>query len=108
MGPPALWEGPPIRACRPGAVRAASSRLGLPLGLPRAEPPIVFRPSPAPGGTPSALRIRESGAGRAGHLAASELVGAAALRGFKTKGEIDEWLAGSRRIDWLRSQGYAK
>jgi hypothetical protein len=23
-------------------------------------------------------------------------------------GEIDEWLEGSRRIDWLRSQGYAK
>jgi hypothetical protein len=30
------------------------------------------------------------------------------IRGFKTKAEIDEWLAGSRRIDWLRSQGYAK
>jgi hypothetical protein len=30
------------------------------------------------------------------------------IRGFKTKAEIDEWLAGSLRIDWLRSQGYAK
>jgi hypothetical protein len=30
------------------------------------------------------------------------------IRGFKTKAEVDEWLAGSRRIDWLRSQGYAK
>jgi hypothetical protein len=30
------------------------------------------------------------------------------IKGFKTKAEIDEWLAGSRKIDWLRSQGYAK
>jgi hypothetical protein len=30
------------------------------------------------------------------------------IKGLKTKAEADEWLAGSRRIDWLRSQGYAK
>jgi hypothetical protein len=30
------------------------------------------------------------------------------VSGFKSKAEIDEWLQGSRRIDWLRSQGYAK
>ncbi len=30
------------------------------------------------------------------------------IKGFKTKEEVDEWLTGSRRIDWLRSQGYAK
>ena len=30
------------------------------------------------------------------------------ITGFKSKIEVDEWLAGSRRIDWLRSQGYAK
>jgi hypothetical protein len=30
------------------------------------------------------------------------------IKGFKSKDEIDEWMAGSRRIDWLRSQGYAK
>jgi hypothetical protein len=30
------------------------------------------------------------------------------IKGFKTKAEIDEWLSGSRKIDWLRSQGYAK
>ena len=30
------------------------------------------------------------------------------IKGFKTKPEIDEWMNGSRRIDWLRSQGYAK
>ena len=30
------------------------------------------------------------------------------IEGFKTKAEVDEWLAGSRRTDWLRSQGYAK
>lgn len=30
------------------------------------------------------------------------------IKGFKSKTEIDEWLVGDRRIDWLRSQGYAK
>jgi hypothetical protein len=30
------------------------------------------------------------------------------ISGFTSKAEIDEWLQGSRRIDWLRSQGYAK
>ena len=30
------------------------------------------------------------------------------IKGLKTKAEVDEWLSGSRRIDWLRSQGYAK
>jgi hypothetical protein len=30
------------------------------------------------------------------------------IKGFKSKAEVDEWLAGTRRIDWLRSQGYAK
>jgi hypothetical protein len=30
------------------------------------------------------------------------------IPGFKSKAEVDEWLQGSRRIDWLRSQGYAK
>ena len=30
------------------------------------------------------------------------------IKGFKTKADIDEWLAGTRRINWLRSQGYAK
>jgi hypothetical protein len=30
------------------------------------------------------------------------------IKGFQSKAEIDEWLHGSRRIDWLRSQGYAK
>ena len=30
------------------------------------------------------------------------------IKGFTTKAEVDEWLTGSRRIDWLRSQGYAK
>jgi hypothetical protein len=30
------------------------------------------------------------------------------LKGFKSKAEVDEWLNGSRRIDWLRSQGLAK
>jgi hypothetical protein len=30
------------------------------------------------------------------------------IKGFKSKAEVDEWLAGNRRIAWLRSQGYAK
>ncbi len=30
------------------------------------------------------------------------------IKGFKSKTEVDEWLAGERRLDWLRSQGYAK
>jgi hypothetical protein len=30
------------------------------------------------------------------------------VTGFKTKAEIDEWLAGDGKIKWLRSQGYAK
>ncbi len=30
------------------------------------------------------------------------------IKGFTTKAEVDEWLQGTRRIDWLRSQGYAK
>ena len=32
----------------------------------------------------------------------------AIIKGFKTKAEVDEWLNGTRKIDWLRSQGYAK
>ena len=30
------------------------------------------------------------------------------IKGLQSKAEVDEWLQGSRRIDWLRSQGYAK
>ncbi len=30
------------------------------------------------------------------------------IKGLKSKAEVDEWLNGSRRLDWLRSQGYAK
>ena len=30
------------------------------------------------------------------------------IKGLKSKAEVDEWLIGTRRIDWLRSQGYAK
>ena len=30
------------------------------------------------------------------------------IKGFTDKAGIDEWLAGTSRIDWLRSQGYAK
>jgi hypothetical protein len=30
------------------------------------------------------------------------------IKGLKSKAEVDEWLQGTGRIDWLRSQGYAK
>lgn len=30
------------------------------------------------------------------------------IKGLTSKSEVDEWMQGSRRIDWLRSQGYAK
>jgi hypothetical protein len=30
------------------------------------------------------------------------------IKGLKSKSDVDEWLSGSRRIGWLRSQGYAK
>jgi hypothetical protein len=30
------------------------------------------------------------------------------IKGLKSKIEVNEWLEGTRRIDWLRSQGYAK
>ena len=30
------------------------------------------------------------------------------IKGLKSKADVDEWLSGERRIDWLRSQGYAK
>jgi hypothetical protein len=30
------------------------------------------------------------------------------VTGFTTKTEADEWLAGDRKLAWLRSQGYAK
>jgi hypothetical protein len=30
------------------------------------------------------------------------------IKGLTSKAEVDEWMNGTRRIDWLRSQGYAK
>jgi hypothetical protein len=30
------------------------------------------------------------------------------ITGFTSKADADEWLAGERKIAWLRSQGYAK
>ncbi len=30
------------------------------------------------------------------------------ITGLTSKADADEWLQGTRRIDWLRSQGYAK
>ncbi len=30
------------------------------------------------------------------------------IKGLVSKADVDEWLAGERKITWLRSQGYAK
>ena len=30
------------------------------------------------------------------------------IKGLTSKAEFDDWMQGTRRIDWLRSQGYAK
>ena len=30
------------------------------------------------------------------------------VKGLKSKADADDWLLGTRRIDWLKSQGYAK
>jgi hypothetical protein len=30
------------------------------------------------------------------------------IKGLISKADADEWLAGERKITWLRSQGYAK
>jgi len=30
------------------------------------------------------------------------------IKGLQSKADVDEWMQGTRRIDWLRSQGYAK
>jgi len=30
------------------------------------------------------------------------------IKGLTSKADADEWLAGERKIAWLRSQGYAK
>jgi hypothetical protein len=30
------------------------------------------------------------------------------IKGLTSKADVDDWLNGERRIDWLRSQGYAK
>lgn len=30
------------------------------------------------------------------------------IKGLVSKEEVDDWLNGDRRIQWLRSQGYAK
>jgi hypothetical protein len=30
------------------------------------------------------------------------------IKGLESKADVDDWLSGTRRLDWLRSQGYAK
>jgi hypothetical protein len=30
------------------------------------------------------------------------------IKGLRSKADVDEWLSGNRKIDWLRSQGHAK
>jgi hypothetical protein len=30
------------------------------------------------------------------------------IKGFTNKAAVDEWISGDGRLNWLRSQGYAK
>ena len=30
------------------------------------------------------------------------------IKGLMNKADVDDWMSGSRKIQWLRSQGYAK
>ena len=30
------------------------------------------------------------------------------IKGLKSKADVDEWLSGNRKIEWLRANGYAK
>ena len=30
------------------------------------------------------------------------------VKGLTSKADVDEWLQGNRKVEWLRSQGYAK
>ena len=30
------------------------------------------------------------------------------IKGLKDKADADDWLSGTRKIDWLRAQGHAK
>jgi hypothetical protein len=30
------------------------------------------------------------------------------IKGLTSKADVDDWLSGNRKIDWLRSQGHAK
>jgi hypothetical protein len=30
------------------------------------------------------------------------------ISGLKNKADVDDWMNGDRRVNWLRSQGYAK
>jgi hypothetical protein len=30
------------------------------------------------------------------------------IKGLTSKADVDDWMSGSRKIEWLRSQGYAK
>jgi hypothetical protein len=30
------------------------------------------------------------------------------IKGLESKADVDDWLSGPRRLDWLRAHGYAK
>jgi len=30
------------------------------------------------------------------------------IKGLRSKSDVDDWMSGSRKLDWLRSHGYAK
>jgi len=86
--PAAIASGTPKSALAAAAILAHSARMAK-------SPRVTFKPQ----------RIAE---GDWQIQAVCPGVETKVVTGFKTKAEIDEWLAGDGKIKWLRSQGYAK
>jgi hypothetical protein len=86
-----LNKAAPIRACDLGLATWAGRRIVAAMGKPR----VTFKMQ----------RIAEDD-----WQILAEYPGAEPryIKGLQSKAEVDEWLQGTRRIDWLRSQGYAK
>jgi hypothetical protein len=59
------------------------------------SPRVIFRPK----------RVAEGDWQIEAHYSGAEI---RYITGFASKTAVDEWLAGDRKIAWLRSQGYAK
>ena len=65
------------------------------IGVMRKTPRVVFHPK----------RIAEGDWQIEAHYPGAEI---RYITGLTDKADIDDWLGGSRKIAWLRSQGYAK